>query len=50
MIIVMKKNATEDQINRVIQWVESVGFKPHPSCGVERTIIGAVGDDRESPV
>jgi 3-deoxy-7-phosphoheptulonate synthase len=46
MIIVMKKNATETQINRVIQWIESVGYKPHPSRGVERTIIGAVGDDR----
>jgi 3-deoxy-7-phosphoheptulonate synthase len=46
MIIVMKKNATESQINRVIQWIESVGYKPHPSRGVERTIIGAVGDDR----
>ena len=46
MIIVMKKNATETQINRVIQWIESVGYNPHPSRGVERTIIGAVGDDR----
>lgn len=46
MIIVMKKNATESQIDRVIQWIESVGYKPHPSRGVERTIIGAVGDDR----
>lgn len=46
MIIIMKKNATETQISRVIQWIESVGYKPHPSRGVERTIIGAVGDDR----
>jgi 3-deoxy-7-phosphoheptulonate synthase len=46
MIIVMKKNATDAQIHRVIQWIESVGYKPHPSRGVERTIIGAVGDDR----
>ncbi|MBM4270782.1 MAG: 3-deoxy-7-phosphoheptulonate synthase [Deltaproteobacteria bacterium] len=46
MIIVMKKSATESQIENVIQWIESVGYKAHPSRGVERTIIGAVGDER----
>ena len=46
MIIVMKKNATEAQIKNVIEWIESVGYKTHPSHGVERTIIGAVGDNR----
>jgi len=46
MIIVMKKNATQEQIDHVIEWIESVGYKPHPSYGVERTIIGALGDDR----
>ncbi len=46
MIIVMKKNATKEQIDHVIEWIESVGYKPHPSIGVERTIIGALGDDR----
>ncbi len=46
MIIVMKKNATEEQIQNVIGWIESIGYAPHPSRGVERTIIGAVGDDR----
>ena len=46
MIIVMKRNATEAQIDNVIRWVESVGYRSHPSRGVERTIIGVVGDDR----
>jgi 3-deoxy-7-phosphoheptulonate synthase len=46
VIIVMKKSATESQIENVIQWIESVGYKAHPSRGVERTIIGAVGDER----
>lgn len=46
MIIVMKKSATQQQIDDVIEWIESVGYKPHPSYGVERTIIGALGDDR----
>jgi 3-deoxy-7-phosphoheptulonate synthase len=42
----MKKNATEGQIENVINWIESVGYNAHPSRGVERTIIGAVGDER----
>lgn len=46
MIIVMKKNATEAEIRNVITWIESVGYNAHPSRGVERTIIGAVGDER----
>ncbi|HOK07260.1 MAG TPA: 3-deoxy-7-phosphoheptulonate synthase [Syntrophales bacterium] len=46
MVIVMKKNASERQIERVVEWIESVGYRPHVSAGVERTIIGAVGDGR----
>jgi 3-deoxy-7-phosphoheptulonate synthase len=46
MIILMKKNATEEQINQVTEWVASVGYQTHLSRGVERTIIGAIGDDR----
>jgi 3-deoxy-7-phosphoheptulonate synthase len=46
MIIVMKKNAPETQIDNVIKWIESVGYRAHPSRGVDRTIIGVVGDDR----
>ena len=46
MVIVMKKNATEAQIDHVIKWIESVGYRAHPSRGVERTVIGVVGDDR----
>ena len=46
MIIVMKKNATEEQVNKVAAWIESMGYAAYPSRGVERTIIGAIGDDR----
>jgi len=46
MIILMKKNVTQEQIDHVIEWITSVGYKPHISQGVERTIIGAIGDDR----
>ncbi|MBN2255751.1 MAG: 3-deoxy-7-phosphoheptulonate synthase [Deltaproteobacteria bacterium] len=46
MIVVMKTNATAAQIDAVIKWIESVGFRAHPSFGIERTIIGAIGDNR----
>src|SRR5512139_1668984 len=46
MIIVMKNNATEAETDSVNSWIESIGYKAHPSRGVERTIIGAVGDER----
>ncbi|KQC07932.1 MAG: 3-deoxy-7-phosphoheptulonate synthase [Smithella sp. SDB] len=50
MIIVMKSHATEKQIEDVIRWIESVGYKAHPSVGVERTIIGAVGVNRDKTI
>lgn len=47
MIIVMKKSAEPKEVDAVIQWIESVGYRAHVSEGVERTIIGAIGDERE---
>jgi len=46
MIIVMEKKATEPQVESVLRWIESIGYKSHPSHGIERTIIGVIGDDR----
>jgi 3-deoxy-7-phosphoheptulonate synthase len=46
MIIVMKHNATPEQIKDVVSQVETFGYKAHLSQGTERTIIGVVGDDR----
>ena len=46
MIIVMKSNASEGQVGKVREWIESIGYKAHLSQGVERTLIGAIGDGR----
>lgn len=46
MIIVMKSKADQQELDNVIKWMESAGYKAHVSKGVERTIIGAVGDER----
>src|SRR3954469_12781910 len=44
MMIVMKSSATEDQIQAVIDKIESVGAHAHPSRGEELCVIGAIGD------
>ena len=46
MIIVMKNTAAQEQIRKVVEWIESIGYKAHLSQGVERTLIGAIGDGR----
>ena len=43
MVIVMQRDATEKQIEGVVDKLKSQGFDVHPSTGVERTILGAVG-------
>lgn len=43
MVIVMDKNATESQINRVVERLISLGFDVHRSTGAERTVLGVVG-------
>ncbi|MBC7336610.1 MAG: 3-deoxy-7-phosphoheptulonate synthase, partial [Clostridia bacterium] len=44
MIVVMERDATEEQIQKVVSRLEREGFQVHLSRGVTRTIIGAVGD------
>jgi len=43
MIVVMKVGSSDKEIAGVVKRVESVGLKTHVSQGVERTIIGVVG-------
>jgi 3-deoxy-7-phosphoheptulonate synthase len=44
MMIVMKPTATEQEVQAVIERVESVGARTHVSQGEEVTVIGAIGD------
>ena len=44
MMIVMKPTATEEDIQAVIDRIESCGARAHPSRGEEVTVIGAIGD------
>ena len=43
MIVNMSRNATEEQIDHVIERIKECGFQPHVIRGAERTVIGAVG-------
>jgi 3-deoxy-7-phosphoheptulonate synthase len=44
MIIVLKKGVREVEIQEITERLSEEGFKVHHSQGVEKTIIGAVGD------
>jgi 3-deoxy-7-phosphoheptulonate synthase len=46
MMIIMKSDATDEQINHVTDTLKKMSFGVHVSRGVERTIIGAIGDKR----
>lgn len=49
MIVVMKSDATKEDIEKVKSTIEELGYKSHPIEGVLRTVIGVVGDDRGKP-
>jgi 3-deoxy-7-phosphoheptulonate synthase len=46
MMIIMRTDATPDQIASVVGQVEAKGLRAHLSSGSERTVIGAIGDGR----
>lgn len=49
MIVVMRKDATPEQIEKVKSCIRDLGYKDHQISGVLRTVIGAVGDERGKP-
>lgn len=46
MIVNMSENATEEQINHVIDRVREAGYQPHVTRGTSKTIVAAVGSGR----
>src|SRR5258708_26911629 len=46
MIIVLKPNITKKDEVAVLREIRKLGYKPHIMRGVERTVIGAIGDER----
>src|SRR5437667_11599090 len=43
MVVVMQERATEEQIAQVVARLVEMGMDVHRSTGVERTVLGAVG-------
>jgi len=50
MIIVMKPEATQVEIDGIESFLKNLGYGVHISVGKERTIIGAIGDERDLAV
>ena len=46
MIIVMNNSATDEEIDFVISRIKEKGLDASISKGTEKTVIGAVGDER----
>ncbi|MDQ3129198.1 MAG: 3-deoxy-7-phosphoheptulonate synthase, partial [Acidobacteriota bacterium] len=44
MLIVMKADATEKDVERVVEIIEKLGFRPHQMPGASRTAIGITGN------
>ena len=47
MIIVMKPDATKENIQKVEERLQQVGLKAHLSTGEDCTIIGVIGDRKK---
>jgi 3-deoxy-7-phosphoheptulonate synthase len=45
MLIVMRHGAAEDEIQRVVQTIEEMGYQARPMPGKQRTTVGLVGND-----
>lgn len=53
MILILRTGASQEQIEHVIEHVESLGFAAHLSRGTHRTIVGIIGDEerlRDAPL
>jgi 3-deoxy-7-phosphoheptulonate synthase len=47
MIVVMKKGASKEQIDHMVERVEQLGLRSHVIVGTERTVIAAIGEKRD---
>ena len=45
MIVVLRKDATDTQIDHLIEKIKKLGLTPHVSKGTERTIVGVIGPE-----
>ncbi len=47
MLIITKRNASEEALEAIKRYLTEHGFDLHQSTGADRTIIGVIGDTGE---
>src|SRR5688572_13704751 len=45
MLVVMKHNATEEEIRGVVDVIKDMGYQARPMPGQQRTAVGLIGND-----
>ena len=45
MLVVMKNDATREQVEHVVSVIEEMGYQARPMPGEQRTAIGLVGNE-----
>jgi len=45
MLVVMQHGATSDEVRRVVETIEELGYQARPMPGSQRTAVGLVGND-----
>jgi 3-deoxy-7-phosphoheptulonate synthase len=45
MLVVMRHDATPDDVRRVVETIEELGYQARPMPGAQRTAVGLVGND-----
>ena len=48
MIVVLKPHISRREEIAVLKEIRKLGYKPHVMRGVERTVVGAIGDERKN--
>lgn len=47
MIVILKSDASQQQVDDVVRRIEELGFRAHLSQGTYRTIVGIIGDEQK---
>ena len=50
MIVVMKPEATAEQVDHMVAHIRALGMSPQVLVGTQRTVIAAIGDERQGLV
>ncbi len=48
MILVFRQGCTREEVAYAEEKLKAIGMVPHTLCGVERTVIAAIGDERKT--